>query len=317
MSAESPRPEGPPRVLIVEDEAITALDLSAELRGLGYAVCGVVDTEAEAIEAAVRERPAVVLMDVRLADGGDGIEAARRIGALQEAAIVFLTAQSDEATLVRALEVSPFGYLIKPFRARELKVALDVAITKHARDAATTRRLQSLAATDGLTGLANRRELDARLEAAWLDCRERGRSLAVLMVDVDHFKRLNDARGHLAGDDCLRQVAGVMTRVCGGSGAVLGRWGGEEFLAVLPGLELDEAACLADRLVRSVRAAGLPHPAALPEGIVTVSVGVAALTPSGSSPEGLLEQADRGLYHAKHGGRNRASTAPPPGRHLP
>ena len=106
------------RVLIVEDEAITALDLATELRGLGYDVCGIVDTAEDAVTVAAQERPQVVLMDVRLADGGDGIEAAREVGLRQDAAIIFLTAHSDEATLARALVVSPAGYLIKPFRAR-------------------------------------------------------------------------------------------------------------------------------------------------------------------------------------------------------
>jgi len=140
-----------PGVLIVEDEAITALDLATELAGMGYHVCGVVDTPEAAVGAAMRERPAVVLMDIRLANGGDGIETAQRICGHHDTAIVFLTAHSDEATLARALAVSPFGYLIKPFRARDLKVAIDLAVTKHSHDAAAVQSLRALAATDGLT----------------------------------------------------------------------------------------------------------------------------------------------------------------------
>jgi len=299
------------RVLIVEDEAITALDLATELAAMGYDVCGVVDTAEAAVGTAVRERPAVVLMDIRLANGGDGVETARRICSRHDTAIVFLTAHSDEATLARALAVSPFGYLIKPFRARELKVAIDLALAKHSRDAAATQSLRTLATTDALTGLANRRQIDDTLQTEWLRGLETGRPLAVVMADVDHFKAFNDAAGHLAGDACLTRVAEILRAACADPGIVLGRWGGEEFLAILPGAGLDAAEALAWRLVRAVRDAGLPHAGHEPDGIVTVSVGAGAVVPSAaSSTDQLVGMADRGLFAAKQAGRSRAAAAP-------
>lgn len=307
MTATAP----PPRVLIVEDEAITALDLATELAAMGYDVCGVVDTAEAAVGTAVRERPAVVLMDIRLANGGDGVETARRICSRHDTAIVFLTAHSDEATLARALAVSPFGYLIKPFRARELKVAIDLALAKHSRDAAATQSLRTLATTDALTGLANRRQIDDTLQTEWLRGLETGRPLAVVMADVDHFKAFNDAAGHLAGDACLTRVAEILRAACADPGIVLGRWGGEEFLAILPGAGLDAAEALAWRLVRAVRDAGLPHAGHEPDGIVTVSVGAGAVVPSAaSSTDQLVGMADRGLFAAKQAGRSRAAAAP-------
>lgn len=299
-----------PRVLIVEDEAVTALDLSNELTGLGYEICGVVDTADDAVEMAVQERPALVLMDVRLANGGDGIETARVICSRHDTAIVFLTAHSDESTLARALDVSPFGYLIKPFRARDLKVAIDLAVTKHSRDAAATRDLRTLAETDPLTGLVNRRQLNAVLEAEWTRCRQTGGSLAVVMADIDHFKALNDASGHLAGDACLVAVAAAIREACEGSGVVLGRWGGEEFLAVLPDANLDEAVATAERIVAAVRTARLPCGCSEAGGGVTISAGAAAATPEAvASAASLVDLADRGLYAAKRTGRNRVACA--------
>jgi diguanylate cyclase (GGDEF)-like protein len=300
-----------PRVLIVEDEAITALDLSTELTGLGYEVCGIVDTAEAALSAATAERPAVILMDIRLANGGDGVETARLIGSRYDTAIVFLTAHSDEATLARALAVSPFGYLIKPFRARDLKVAIDLALAKHTRDAAAVRSLRALATTDALTGLANRRQIDDVLRAEWSAAADAGRPLAVVMADIDHFKELNDASGHLAGDACLARVASIIGTTCSASGITLGRWGGEEFLAVVPGARIEEALQLARRLVDDVRAAGLPHAAFQPDGIVTVSAGAAAAMPTpDGSVESLVGLADVGLYAAKRAGRARAAAAP-------
>lgn len=301
------------RVLIVEDEAVTALDLSRELVGLGYDVCGVVDTSAEAVRLALETRPELVLMDVRLADGSDGIDTAREIARGHDTAIVLLTAHSDEATLQRALEVSPFGFLIKPFRARDLKVAIELALAKHAHDVAAVRDLHALASTDPLTGLANRRHLDAALLDAWTLCRQQGRSLAVVLADIDHFKGYNDSAGHLAGDTCLATVAGLIRDACTGPEIVLGRWGGEEFLVILPDTDLDGALAVAERLVHAVAGARLPTAAPRAGGVVTVSAGVAALPPEASgAAHALLELADGGLYAAKQGGRNRVALADQP-----
>jgi diguanylate cyclase (GGDEF)-like protein len=289
------------RVLIVEDEAITALDLATELRGLGYDVCGIVDTVEDAVTAAAQERPQVVLMDVRLAAGGDGIEAARQVGLRQDASIIFLTAHSDEATLARALEVSPAGYLIKPFRGRELKVAIDVALAKQASEAA----VRNLAMLDPLTGLPNRRRMDHVLRAEWAGCVRDGTPVCLLAIDVDCFKAFNDTYGHPAGDRCLQAVAGAL-RGCGRPGDTVCRWGGEEFLAVLPGADLTTATRIAEAMVQAVRDLGISHRSSGVASVVTVSVGVADLPPRGTPPVAVIvARADAALYAAKRAGRNR------------
>jgi diguanylate cyclase (GGDEF)-like protein len=156
--------------------------------------------------------------------------------------------------------------------------------------------------TDPLTGLPNRRALEQRLETAF---RQDG-ALALLMVDVDHFKPYNDVLGHQAGDACLRDIAQAIGRVCRDKGAYVGRFGGEEFTVVLN--EADEAAGveLADALIASVRARHLPHPSR-PDSLshVTVSVGV-CVTPSArlASKELTISIADEALYMAKTAGRN-------------
>jgi diguanylate cyclase (GGDEF)-like protein len=296
------------RVLIVEDEAITALDLATELRGLGYDVCGIVDTAEDAVTVAAQERPQVVLMDVRLADGGDGIEAAREVGLRQDAAIIFLTAHSDEATLARALVVSPAGYLIKPFRARELKVAIDVALAKQASEAA----VRKLAMLDPLTGLPNRRRMDEVLKAEWARCARDGKPGCLLAIDVDCFKAFNDTYGHPAGDRCLQAVAGAL-HGCGRPGDTVCRWGGEEFLAVLPGADLTAATRIAETMVQAVRDLGIPHRSSSVASVVTVSVGVADLPPQGMpSVAAIVTRADTALYAAKRAGRNRCATLDDP-----
>jgi diguanylate cyclase (GGDEF)-like protein len=300
------------RVLVIEDEAVTALDLATELRALGYDVCGVVDTAADAIAAARHASPDLVLMDIHLADGGDGVETAQTICEHQDVAVVFLTAHSDDLTLKRALQVSPFGYLIKPFRARDLQVAIDVALARRERDAATLRCLAAQAATDPLTGLANRRRLEEVLGGEWGRCRRDGRPFAVLAIDIDHFKLFNDLCGHQAGDFCLVAVADAIRRTCGRPGDLACRWGGEEFLMVLPATDSTGAAKVAAAVREAVCDIRLPHPGSPLDGRVTVSIGVAAARPAAEGDAtDVIAAADRALYAAKRGGRDRIVVAAP------
>ncbi|MGA0848426.1 MAG: diguanylate cyclase domain-containing protein [Chthoniobacterales bacterium] len=299
-----------PRILIVEDEAITAMDLAAELRGLGYDVCGTADTAEGAIEAVEREAPNLVLMDIRLGGGGDGIDAATRISDRHDAAVVFLTAHSDEETLSRALAVSPYGYIVKPFRARDLKVAVELALSKHAAERAATEKMSELVLTDPLTGLANRRHFDQTLASEWDRAAREEHPLALLMVDIDHFKKFNDTHGHAAGDGCLQAVARAMQDHCARPGDLVCRWGGEEFAVILPATDVAGATHLARELVEVVRALGLAHGSSPAAPVVTVSVGAAAAQPqAGGSAAALVEKADAALYAAKQGGRNQSQAA--------
>lgn len=299
-----------PRILVVEDEAITAMDLAAELRHLGYEVCGTEDTADGAVAAVEREKPTLVLMDIRLGDDGDGVDAAQRISARHDTAVVFLTAHSDEETLARALAVSPYGYIVKPFRARELKVAVELALSKHAAERAATEKMSALVLTDPLTGLANRRHFDQTLASEWDRAVREGKSLAVLMADIDHFKAFNDSLGHAAGDDCLKAVAQAMRRHCARPGDLVCRWGGEEFAVILPGTDLAGAEHVANELADVVRGLGIGHPGVGASARVTISVGVASAVPnSNDSAQALVEKADGALYAAKKAGRDRVRSA--------
>ncbi|GAB3469254.1 GGDEF domain-containing protein [Kineococcus endophyticus] len=160
-------------------------------------------------------------------------------------------------------------------------------------------RLRTAAATDGLTGVGNRRALDQALAAAVDDARNAGRNLSVLLLDLDHFKRLNDTHGHEAGDDALRAVGAVL-RTELPAGAFAARYGGEEFCVVLPGVV--DGAATAEALCRRVRDLDVPGP-------LTVSVGVASLPGDGVSARELLHAADTALYDAKRAGRDRVVAA--------
>jgi two-component system chemotaxis family response regulator WspR len=129
--------------------------------------------------------------------------------------------------------------------------------------------------------------------------------VTLIVFDVDHFKKYNDALGHPGGDECLRAIAAVASRCVRGEGDVLARYGGEEFALILPGASLDVGRAIAERVRRSVVDRAIPHPSVPPPGVVTISLGVATLTPPAGTPQLLIEAADRCLYVAKRNGRDR------------
>ena len=165
-------------------------------------------------------------------------------------------------------------------------------------------RLQSAARTDSLTGVPNRRRFDEAFE----DCRLSPGPVALVMFDVDHFKSLNDTHGHRAGDRCLTAVAGLLRAGLRDAPDLLARFGGEEFVALLPGVGPEEAFVIAERLRAAVEARRLPNPGGV-GGIVTVSAGVAAAT--SDRLDQLLGAADAALYEAKSAGRNAVRLAEP------
>lgn len=167
--------------------------------------------------------------------------------------------------------------------------------------------LQSLALVDGLTGLANRRQFDALLDQALMRSHKTGDPLALVMIDIDYFKRYNDTYGHVAGDECLQDVARALKGCVHYHSDIVARYGGEEFAIILPNTDLSEAQIVAEQAVRTVRELGIAHESSeLPEGVVTISAGYHALVSAGDTAdaEQLKRSADRALYQAKRSGRN-------------
>jgi diguanylate cyclase (GGDEF)-like protein len=164
--------------------------------------------------------------------------------------------------------------------------------------------LEELASLDGLTGLANRRGFDRELEREWRQAGEQCRPLALMMIDIDHFKLFNDRYGHVRGDACLRAVGETLSMVTLEEAVLVARYGGEEFALLLPGQDLDRAAALADEARKAVEDLMIAH-AEAPCGLVTISIGVESLVPEQDQPTAdLVESADGALYAAKRRGRN-------------
>lgn len=187
---------------------------------------------------------------------------------------------------------------------RRMYLQAQLLTLAHQRTEQYAQQLALLSHTDSLTGLSNRRHMDEELERFWRRARREEIPLAALMIDVDHFKLYNDYFGHLAGDECLRQVSAVLREFAGRPDDLAVRYGGEEFLLVLSNTDLAAAEQVANHVLQAVRRLVLP----MPDGVnhMTASIGVAVLVPqAGNSIDMLLEQSDAALYQAKDQGRDR------------
>ncbi len=171
-------------------------------------------------------------------------------------------------------------------------------------------KLEALSYTDALTGIANRRSFDRMLAQEWSRAQRTGTPLALIMLDVDHFKHFNDHYGHLAGDSCLQALALALTQTARRAGELVARYGGEEFVVLLPNSSGHAALETARHIQHTIGLLALPH-AETALGIVTVSLGVASLVPQKQfPPNALVRQADSALYRAKQSGRNCLQSAP-------
>ena len=290
------------RLLIVDDDP-NNVRLLASIFDQDYDILFALNG-VEAIDISLRERPDLIILDVMMPDL-DGYTVCKTIKNhphTKDIPIVFLTAHCDAEEEIRGLEMGAADFISKPFYPKIVKIRVSNQIElKYARE-----KLTKLAITDGLTGIANRRYFDDQLAHEWTRARRLNQTLAIAMIDVDWFKKYNDHYGHQGGDDCLRQVANVLSNVAKRDSDFVARYGGEEFAIILPMTQAENALELSKNICLALSNLELPH--ALSDfGHVTLSVGVAVGCPKqNTTPHNLLVNADKALYTAKEKGRNRA-----------
>lgn len=287
----------PPRVLFVESDAAQAELIVGWLEQANAKVTHCPDGTA-AREAMIKETPDLILMDTRL-PGIDGLSLARLVrqdSRFSLTPIVFLTSNDTVAEQIEALSAGADHFLIEPVD-RELLTHLVINRAERGR------RLREMVHRDGLTGLLNHATLMAELEHAVEYARRHGETFAFLMIDVDHFKRVNDRYGHLAGDQVLLHVARIFQTTARASD-LIGRYGGEEFGMILRRTDRTGAGILAHKL----RSALAEQPAVVGAGEtipVRVCIGIAAYPDDAPTAGELAQLADTALYRAKAGGRDR------------
>jgi diguanylate cyclase (GGDEF)-like protein len=292
-------------ILIADDDPGTRLVVAAAVERLGHE-CTVAEDGAQAWRCFREVAPDVVITDWEMPEM-DGTELTRRIRSQVDVPypyVIVLTARADQDHALHTMEAGADDLVFKPLRREELERMLVGA----ARVTALHRRLHRDARQDALTGLGNRHRLAEDLAAMQARAERYGHRWCVALIDIDHFKGYNDGAGHLEGDVLLRRVSAALADTVRGGDTVY-RYGGEEFLVLLPEQTLETAALAAERLRAAVEDLAVPHPAG---GVVTASVGVAGPAEGGEAPEQLVGRADAALYAAKAGGRNRVEVGGAP-----
>ena len=258
----------------------------------------------QAIDIAVAENPDLILLDVMMPDM-NGYDVCRELKShkqFRHIPIIFLTSMNNPESEAKGLELGAIDYIIKPFNPDivEMRIKNHLELKRH-RDI-----LENLSSRDGLTGIANRRRFDEFFEQEWWRAKRKKTQLSLILMDIDHFKQYNDNYGHLAGDDCLKQIALTLDNQLKRPTDLVARYGGEEFVCILPDTDNKGALQIAKQFMKSISDLKIPHSYSNAADHVTISLGVATITPSNSSlsKEELIKVADKNLYEAKANGRN-------------
>jgi two-component system cell cycle response regulator len=303
------------RILVAEDDAASCLVLEAAVTLLGHDC--VLATGGEEAWRLFETIDVDAVISDRMMPGIDGVELCRRIRASNRDTytyFIFLTVFDEKADVLTGMEAGADDYLVKPLDIDELKLRLLVAsrVTSLHRQLSQqsallerlNRQLFDQSRTDALTQLGSRLKLSEDLENIHSRADRYGHTYCAVMCDVDFFKAYNDSKGHLAGDDVLRAVARTLMNTAR-SGDQLYRYGGEEFLILLPEQSLDDGMAAAERYREAVEQLAIAHDSSPAGSVVTISAGVALLSPSeGKSVAAWLNEVDAALYRAKQLGRN-------------
>lgn len=299
--------DGKRTILAVDDSLLICQQIETALRGEKSVVVHTSHTGREALDMMKRCEPDLILLDIILPDM-EGYELFERIKELDHnnASIVFITSKDSETDVIRGFSMGACDYIKKPFRPEEMKSRVLAHLdTKKQKDElkllneelrATMERLNSMVFRDELTGLYNRHYVVEKLEN---ELHESTRRDALIMVDVDDFKQINDTYGHEAGDTVLVCIASIMESICRKHKVV--RWGGEEFLIVLLDADRAEAMRIAERIRGEIREFPFSHHDVT--FFCTVTLGVSEYRKDESLRQNV-EDTDRALYRGKRGGKN-------------
>ncbi|MEW5920281.1 MAG: diguanylate cyclase [Bacillota bacterium] len=325
------------RILVVDDSPFICRFIKDILEKAGYKDVLCAFSAFEAFEylgienSEIKAKIDLILMDVVM-PGMDGIEACTKIKStehLKDIPLIMITAMTEDEFLEAAFNAGAMDYITKPLSKVVLLTRIRSALTlKQEMDRRKAReeellgvtrllekanaKLQEQTSLDGLTGIANRRRFEEFIEMEWKRARRNTKPISLIMIDIDVFKAYNDNYGHLAGDDCLKQVAQALQRGLKRPGDLAARYGGEEFTVVLPETASDGAAALAEELRSLIEGLNIPHAYSSVKDVVTISLGVATIVPEDAmSCKTLIERADKALYHAKQRGRNQVRVYSP------
>lgn len=299
------------KILLVDDDQVQGKQINAKLSEM-YKVDWVQESE-KVMAAAMEGNYDMILMSTALSDI-DGLRLASQIKSQEEirnVPLLVLVDEDDSRLMLKALEMGINDYMTMPVDKNEMTARVRTQIRRKRYQEALKTQYQksvSMAVTDGLTGLYNRHFLNTHLENMVHQSVKNGKKLALMIMDMDHFKQVNDTYGHDAGDRILKQLSEVIQRTAR-STDLAARFGGEEFVVLMPETDEQSALTAANRMREIVEATPFVINAGGETITKTVSIGIANSHPDGDSAEALIKRADEALYSAKRGGRNQVKVA--------
>lgn len=322
------------RVLVVDDSGVMRRNLVLTLKRAGHEVVAQATDGGQAYNLYKTHMPDLVTMDITMPEV-NGIEGVKRIiKDFPEAKIIIVSALDQKEMVLEALKYGAKHYIIKPINPEHLLsvihkvlgivpsnpqnivVSEKTQLKEKIRELEVSKKqleedkakLEQLSTMDSLTGVHNRRSFDSIIINEWSRQLRNKKPLSLLMIDIDFFKNLNDSVGHLAGDECIKNVAGLIAGNLKRTSDIVARYGGEEFSVILPGTDGIGALYIAECIKNSIEGAHLEHPDSPVSKYVTVSIGVASAVPTPESDvKDLIAKADEQLYSAKQQGRNRVA----------
>ena len=292
-------------ILIVDDENANIMALT-HILSPEYVVYAA-KNGAKAIEAAIKYMPDVILLDIIMPemDGYAVIRTLKSAEKTRDIPVVFITGLRNPDDEERGLNLGAADYISKPFSPAIVKLRVQNQIKMLNQ----LRMIEVLSMQDQLTAIPNRRGFDNRMDMEWMRAIRENACISFLLMDVDRFKAYNDTYGHQQGDRVLQTVAKIVTQALSRPGDYAARWGGEEFVVLLPNTDANGAVRLAERIRKNISETAIPC-ADGSETNVTISIGVNTQTPlQASSLEDFIAEADKALYRAKEAGRNQVCCA--------
>ncbi len=296
------------QILVVDDNRLIREMLSAIIINEGYKPF-LAKGAAEALSILSRNEIDLILMDVEMPEmnGFDLTRKIRQMLAEQWVPIIFLSGQTDDQHLCAGIDAGGDDYLTKPVNSTILSAKIRamsrIALMRAALEDAN-QQLLKLTHLDPLTEAVNRRGMEEALTRAWKANQRDPSELSLILLDIDHFKSYNDHYGHQKGDACLKHVSKTIQAQLHRPTDLLTRYGGEEFLLILPDTPIEGAKTLAKKIIQELEVRNLAHDFSSTATHVTASMGISSTRFGAEDSDSLIEQADKAMYEAKHRGRN-------------
>lgn len=293
------------RILIVDD-SVENIDILVSIFKDDYMVAAALNGQ-KALAMAQKTLPDLILLDIMMPEM-DGYEVCARLkknDATKNIPVIFVTASMETLDELKAFKMGAVDYITKPFQP----VVVKTRVRTHLNLKEKNDMLEALASLDGLTNIYNRRKFDQTLTKEWKRALRNQEDLSLILIDIDHFKQFNDNYGHMNGDECLIKVARTLQSTINRPGDFLGRYGGEEFVVVLPGTDLKGGQAIAESFRQAIINLNIGHEYSKVAEYLTISIGVATIRPQKEStgPAALIEAADKMMYTSKENGRNQVN----------